>query len=129
MGDGINDAAALKEADVGVTVDTAVNIAKESSDIILLEKDVMVLTEGVLYCRRTFGNIIKYIKMATSSNFGNVISIIGASAVLPFLPMLPIQLLVQNLLYDVSQTAVLTLWMRTIWKHPRNGNRWEFAAL
>ncbi len=106
LGDGINDAAALKEADVGITVDNAVDIAKESSDIILLEKDLMVLREGVIQGRRTFGNIIKYIKMATSSNFGNVFSIIGASAFLPFLPMLPIQLLVQNLLYDISQTAI-----------------------
>ena len=106
LGDGINDAAALKEADVGITVDNAVDIAKESSDIILLEKDLMVLHKGVIYGRRTFGNIIKYIKMATSSNFGNVFSILGASAFLPFLPMLPIQLLVQNLLYDVSQTAI-----------------------
>lgn len=106
LGDGINDAAALKEADVGITVDNAVDIAKESSDIILLEKDLMVLHKGVVYGRRTFGNIIKYIKMATSSNFGNVFSIIGASAFLPFLPMLPIQLLVQNLLYDVSQTSI-----------------------
>ncbi|MDD3721136.1 MAG: magnesium-translocating P-type ATPase [Lutibacter sp.] len=106
LGDGINDAAALKEADVGITVDNAVDIAKESSDIILLEKDLMVLKEGVLYGRRTFGNIIKYIKMATSSNFGNVFSILGASAFLPFLPMLPIQLLVQNLLYDISQTSI-----------------------
>lgn len=106
LGDGINDAPALKEADVGITVDTAVDIAKESSDIILLEKDLTVLIDGVRYGRRTFGNIIKYIKMATSSNFGNVFSILGASAFLPFLPMLPIQLLVQNLLYDVSQTAI-----------------------
>lgn len=106
LGDGINDAAGLNEADVGITVDTAVDIAKESSDIILLEKDLMVLREGVIYGRRTFGNIIKYIKMATSSNFGNVFSILGASAFLPFLPMLPIQLLVQNLLYDVSQTSI-----------------------
>ena len=102
LGDGINDAAALKEADVGITVDNAVDIAKESSDIILLEKDLIVLKEGVIYGRRTYGNIIKYIKMATSSNFGNVFSILGASAFLPFLPMLPIQLLVQNLLYDIS---------------------------
>ena len=106
LGDGINDAPALKEADVGITVDTAVDIAKESSDIILLEKDLMVLRRGVVYGRRTFGNIIKYIKMATSSNFGNVFSIMGASAFLPFLPMLPIQLLVQNLLYDISQTSI-----------------------
>ncbi len=106
LGDGINDAAAIKEADVGITVDTAVDIAKESSDIILLEKDLTVLIEGVVHGRRTFGNIVKYIKMATSSNFGNVFSILGASAFLPFLPMLPIQLLVQNLLYDVSQTSI-----------------------
>lgn len=106
LGDGINDAAALKEADVGITVDNAADIAKESSDIILLEKDLMVLKEGIIYGRRTFGNIIKYIKMATSSNFGNVFSILGASAFLPFLPMLPIQILVQNLLYDVSQTSI-----------------------
>lgn len=106
LGDGINDAAALKEADVGITVDNAVDIAKESSDVILLEKDLMVLHKGVIYGRRTFGNIIKYIKMATSSNFGNVFSLMGASALLPFLPMLPIQLLVQNLLYDISQTSI-----------------------
>lgn len=106
LGDGINDAAALKEADVGITVDNAVDIAKESSDIILLEKDLSVLQEAVATGRLTFGNIIKYIKMATSSNFGNVFSILGASAFLPFLPMLPIQLLVQNLLYDVSQTSI-----------------------
>lgn len=106
LGDGINDAAAIKEADVGITVDTAVDIAKESSDIILLEKDLTVLIEGVVHGRRTFGNIVKYIKMATSSNFGNVFSLLGASAFLPFLPMLPLQLLVQNLLYDVSQASI-----------------------
>jgi Mg2+-importing ATPase len=106
MGDGINDAAALKEADVGISVDTAVDIAKESADIILLEKDLMVLRKGVIYGRRTFGNIIKYIKMTASSNFGNMFSMLGASAFLPFLPMLPVQLLVQNLLYDISQTSI-----------------------
>ena len=106
MGDGINDAVALKDADIGVSVDTAVDIAKESADIILLEKDLMVLKAGVIYGRRTFGNIIKYIKMTVSSNFGNMFSMIGASALFPFLPMLPIQILVQNLLYDVSQTSI-----------------------
>ncbi len=106
MGDGINDAAALKEADVGISVDTAVDITKESADIILLEKDLMVLRKGVIYGRRTFGNIIKYIKMTASSNFGNMFSMLGASAFLPFLPMLPVQLLVQNLLYDISQISI-----------------------
>ncbi|MER3478860.1 MAG: magnesium-translocating P-type ATPase [Leptolyngbya sp. ERB_1_2] len=106
MGDGINDAGALRDADVGISVDTATDIAKESADIILLEKDLMVLRKGVIYGRRTFGNIIKYIKMTASSNFGNMFSMLGASAFLPFLPMLPIQLLVQNLLYDISQTSI-----------------------
>ncbi len=106
MGDGINDAAALREADVGISVDTAVDIAKESADIILLEKDLMVLRKGVIYGRRTFGNIIKYIKMTASSNFGNMFSMLGASAFLPFLPMLPVQILVQNLLYDISQISI-----------------------
>jgi len=106
MGDGINDAAALRDADVGISVDTAVDIAKESADIILLEKDLMVLRKGVIYGRRTFGNIIKYIKMTASSNYGNMFSMLGASAFLPFLPMLPIQLLVQNLLYDISQISI-----------------------
>lgn len=106
MGDGINDAAAMKEADVGISVDTAVDITKESADIILLEKDLMVLRKGVIYGRRTFGNIIKYIKMTASSNFGNMFSMIGASAFLPFLPMLPIHLLIQNLLYDISQISI-----------------------
>ncbi|WP_179415643.1 magnesium-translocating P-type ATPase [Mucilaginibacter sp. E4BP6] len=106
MGDGINDAAALRDADVGISVDTAVDIAKESADIILLEKDLMVLRKGVIYGRRTFGNIIKYIKMTASSNFGNMFSMLGASALLPFLPMLPIQILINNLLYDISQISI-----------------------
>lgn len=106
MGDGINDAAAIKEADVGISVDTAVDITKESADIILLEKDLMVLRKGVIYGRRTFGNIIKYIKMTASSNFGNMFSMLGASAFLPFLPMLPVHLLIQNLLYDISQVSI-----------------------
>jgi P-type Mg2+ transporter len=106
MGDGINDAPALRAADIGISVDTAVDIAKEAADIILLEKSLMVLEEGVLEGRKTFANMLKYIKMTASSNFGNVFSVLIASAFLPFLPMLPMQLLVQNLLYDISQIAI-----------------------
>lgn len=106
LGDGINDASALRQSDIGISVDTAVDIAKESADIILLEKDLMVLEEGVIEGRRIFGNIMKYIKMTASSNFGNVFSVMAASAFLPFLPMLPIHLLIQNLLYDISQTTI-----------------------
>ncbi|WP_337441871.1 magnesium-translocating P-type ATPase [Fischerella thermalis] len=106
MGDGINDAAALRDADVGISVDTAVDIAKESADIILLEKNLMVLERGVIEGRRTFANILKYLNMTASSNFGNVFSVMGSSAFLPFLPMQPIQLLTQNLLYDISQITI-----------------------
>lgn len=106
LGDGINDAAALRESDIGISVDSAVDIAKESADIILLEKDLMVLENGVIEGRRTFGNIVKYVKMTASSNFGNMFSVLAASAFLPFLPMLPIHLLIQNLLYDISQTTI-----------------------
>ncbi len=106
LGDGINDAQGLKQADVGISVDTAVDIAKESADIIMLEKDLNVLEEGVIEGRRVFGNIIKYIKITASSNFGNVFSVLAASAFLPFLPMLPLQLLVQNLLYSISQISI-----------------------
>ena len=108
LGDGINDGPALKAADVGLSVDTAVDIAKESADIILLEKSLGVLTVGVREGRRVFGNITKYIKMGASSNFGNMFSVLGASLFLPFLPMLPIQILTNNLLYDVSQSAIPT---------------------
>ncbi len=106
LGDGINDAAALRQSDIGISVDSAVDIAKESADIILLEKDLMVLEQGVLSGRETFGNIIKYVKMTASSNFGNMFSVLAASAFLPFLPMLSLHLLIQNLLYDISQTAI-----------------------
>jgi P-type Mg2+ transporter len=106
MGDGINDAAALREADVGISVDTAADIAKESADIILLEKNLLVLESGVTEGRKTFANIVKYIRMGTSSNFGNMFSVLGASAILPFLPMQPVQILVNNLLYDFSQTGI-----------------------
>ncbi|MCC6779294.1 MAG: magnesium-translocating P-type ATPase [Hyphomicrobiales bacterium] len=108
LGDGINDSPALKAADVGSSVDTAVDIAKESADIILLEKSLMVLQEGVDEGRKIFGNITKYIKMGASSNLGNMCSVVGASLFLPFLPMLPIQVLTNNLLYDLSQTAIPT---------------------
>ena len=108
LGDGINDGPALRAADVGISVDTAVDIAKESADIILLEKSLLVLEEGVLEGRKVFGNITKYIKMGASSNFGNMFSVLGASAWLPFLPMAPIQILTNNLLYDFSQTAIPT---------------------
>ncbi len=106
MGDGINDAAALRQSDVGISVDSGVDIAKESSDIILLEKDLMVLEDGVIEGRKTFGNMMKYIKMTTSSNFGNMFSVLAASAFLPFLPMMPVHLLIQNLLYDTSQISI-----------------------
>ena len=106
MGDGINDAPALRAADVGISVDTATDIAKESADLILLEKDLMVLEAGVLEGRKVFANIVKYIRMGASSNFGNMFSVLGASAFLPFLPMAPIQVLTNNLLYDFSQVPI-----------------------
>ena len=127
MGDGINDAAALRDADVGISVDTAVDIAKESADIILLEKDLMVLRKGVIYGRRTFGNIIKYIKMTASSNFGNMFSMLGASAILPFLPMLPIQILIQNLLYDISQISIP--WDRMDAEYIEKPRRWDAGGI
>ena len=106
MGDGINDAAAMKAADIGISVDTAVDVAKESADIILLEKDLMVLEEGIIEGRKTYANMIKYIKMTASSNFGNMFSVLAASVLLPFLPMMSVHLIFLNLIYDLSCTAI-----------------------
>lgn len=106
MGDGINNAQVMKVSDVGISVDSAVDIAKESADIILLEKDLMVLEEGIVEDRKTYANMIKYIKMTASSNFGNMFSVLAASALLPFLPMMSVHLIFLNLIYDLSCTAI-----------------------
>jgi Mg2+-importing ATPase len=127
LGDGINDAAALRDADVGISVDTATDIARESADIILLEKSLLVLETGVLKGREVYGNIIKYIKMTASSNFGNVFSVLVASACLPFLPMLPVQLLVLNLLYDVSQLSLP--WDRMDSEFLRRPRKWDTTGM
>jgi Mg2+-importing ATPase len=108
LGDGINDTLAMRGADVGISVDTAVDVAKESADIVLLEKSLLVLEDGIVEGRRVFGNIIKYIRMGASSNFGNMFSVVGGSYFLPFLPMAPIQILLNNLLYDISQVGIPT---------------------
>ena len=127
MGDGINDSPSLVNSDVGISVDTAVDIAKESADIILLEKDLIVLLNGVTEGRRTFSNIIKYIKLAVSFNFGEVTSVIIASILLPFLPITPIQLLVQSLLYDFGQ---LTLPFDNVdSEYLKNPKKWDISSL
>ena len=123
LGDGINDAAALRDADIGISVDTAADIAKESADIILLEKSLLVLEEGVIRGRETFGNIIKYLKMTASSNFGNVFSVLVASTFLPFLPMMPLHLMILDLLYHVSQLSIP--WDRLDKDYLERPRKWE----
>lgn len=127
MGDGINDAPAMKAADVGISVDTAVDIAKESADVILLEKDLMVLERGLLSGRTTFGNIMKYVKMTASSNFGNMFSVVIASIFLPFLPMLPLQLLFLNLIYDISCMSIP--WDTMDPEYLKQPKKWEAATI
>ena len=127
LADGINDVVALRDADVGISVDTAVDVAKESADIILLEKSLMVLEEGVLQGRVVFGNIVKYIKMTTSSNFGNVFSVVVASAFIPFLPMAALQLMIQNLLYDLSQLSLP--WDNMDKEFVRRPRKWDAPGL
>ena len=127
MGDGINDAAAMKSADVGISVDTAVDIAKESANIILLEKDLMVLEEGVVEGRKIYANIIKYVKMTASSNFGNMFSVLAASAFLPFLPMLPIQFLALNLIYDTS--CITIPWDNVDQDYLKKPRKWDPSSI
>ena len=127
MGDGINDAAAMSEADVGISVDTAVDIAKESANIILLEKDLMVLEDGVIEGRKIYANIIKYIKMTASSNFGNIFSVLIASIFLPFIPMLPIQLLMLNLIYDIS--CITIPWDNVDEEYLKEPRKWDASSI
>ncbi|MBV8239726.1 MAG: magnesium-translocating P-type ATPase, partial [Hyphomicrobiales bacterium] len=127
LGDGINDAAALRDADVGVSVDTAADIAKESADIILLEKSLLVLEQGVITGRETFGNIIKYFKMTASSNFGNMFSVLVASAFLPFLPMMPLHLVILDLLYHLSQVAIP--WDRMDKEYLQQPRKWDASDI
>ncbi|MCL1986165.1 MAG: magnesium-translocating P-type ATPase [Betaproteobacteria bacterium] len=127
MGDGINDAPAMREADVSISVDSAVDVAKESADIILLEKSLMVLEEGVVEGRKTFANIVKYIKMTASSNFGNMFSVLAASAFLPFLPMLPLQILILNLIYDIACIAVP--WDNVDEEYLRQPKKWDAGSI
>lgn len=127
MGDGINDAAAMKAADVGISVDSAVDIAKESADVILLEKDLMVLEKGIIEGRKTYANMLKYIKMTASSNFGNMFSVLAASAFLPFLPMLSIHLILLNLIYDLSCTAIP--WDNVDKEYLRVPRKWDASSI
>lgn len=127
MGDGINDAPAMQAADVGICVDTAVDIAKESASVVLLEKDLMVLERGVIEGRRTYANMIKYIKMTVSSNFGNMLSVLAASAFLPFLPMASIQLILLNLIYDVACTAIS--WDNVDGDYLQKPRRWDASGI
>jgi Mg2+-importing ATPase len=127
LGDGINDAAALRDADVGVSVDTAADIAKESADIILLEKSLLVLEQGVITGRETFGNIIKYFKMTASSNFGNMFSVLVASSFLPFLPMMPLHLVILDLLYHLSQVAIP--WDRMDKEYLQQPRKWDASDI
>ncbi|MFV0393236.1 MAG: magnesium-translocating P-type ATPase [Coprobacillaceae bacterium] len=127
MGDGINDAPAMKKADVGISVDTAVDIAKESADVILLEKDLMVLEKGIIEGRKVYANMIKYIKMTASSNFGNMFSVLIASAFLPFLPMMSIQLILLNLIYDLSCTAIP--WDNVDEEYLKSPRNWDASSV
>ncbi len=127
MGDGINDAPAMRKSDVGISVDTGVDIAKESADIILLEKDLMVLENGIKEGRKTYANIIKYIKMTASSNFGNMFSVLASSIFLPFLPMLPVQLLMLNLIYDISCMSIP--WDNVDEDYLKVPRKWEAASI
>jgi Mg2+-importing ATPase len=127
MGDGINDAPAMREADVAISVDSAVDIAKESADIILLKKDLNVLVDGVMEGRKIFCNIIKYVKMTLSSNFGNIFSIIFASIFLPFLPMLPVQMLLLNILYDISQISIP--WDNVDEDYLKKQKKWDIGSI
>ena len=127
IGDGINDAAAMKAADIGISVDTAVDVAKESADIILLEKDLTVLEQGIIEGRKTYANMIKYIKMTASSNFGNMFSVLAASALLPFLPMMSLQLILLNLIYDLSCTAIP--WDNVVEEFIAKPRKWDASGV
>jgi Mg2+-importing ATPase len=127
MGDGVNDAPSIRHADVGISVDNATDVAKESADIILLEKSLTVLLDGIFEGRRVYGNVVKYMKMALSSNFGNVFSVLAASLLLPFLPMIPIQILIQNLIYDGTQIAIP--WDRVDEEFLKTPKKWDTASL